>query len=132
VLDTYIAEHLGQGRAKRQALEEFRNRLREIPIALSKIDSEGGIKPLIFIVDELDRCRPSFSLELLEIIKHFFQVENVHFVPGVHMEQLKNSVKVTYGPDIDAQLYLQKFIDLIFNFLKYEERSHASDVTKII
>jgi hypothetical protein len=69
-------------------------------------------KPLVFIIDELDRCRPSFALELLERVKHFFAVPNVHFVLGAHLKQLENSVRVTYGSEIDAQLYLQKFISL--------------------
>lgn len=35
---------------------------------------------LIFIIDELDRCRPDFSLRLLERIKHFFDIKWLYFI----------------------------------------------------
>ena len=36
-------------------------------------------KPLIIVVDELDRCRPDYALEVLEVIKHFFAVSRIPF-----------------------------------------------------
>ncbi|HGF7203533.1 TPA: P-loop NTPase fold protein, partial [Vibrio cholerae] len=45
-------------------------------------------KPLVFIIDELDRCRPNFSIEILEKAKHFFNVPNIIFVLGADKEQL--------------------------------------------
>lgn len=43
-------------------------------------------------------------------MKHFFAVPHVHFILGVNLEQLENSVKARYGAGIDAGLYLQKFV----------------------
>lgn len=68
--------------------------------------------PLVIVVDELDRCRPDYALEVLEVIKHFFNVPMVHFVLGVNLLALENSVKARYGQGIDAKAYLQKFISL--------------------
>ena len=68
--------------------------------------------PLLVVVDELDRCRPPFAVELLEKIKHLFSVENVNFVLVTNKRQLKNSIKTVYGGDIDADLYLQSFLTL--------------------
>ncbi|MEX1060702.1 MAG: P-loop NTPase fold protein [Methyloceanibacter sp.] len=62
----------------------------------------------------------TFALEILERVKHFFSVPNVHFVLGVHLHQLRNSVIVAYGPNIDAQTYLQKFIHLTFHLVDRE------------
>ena len=68
-------------------------------------------RPLVMVVDELDRCRPTFAIELLERIKHLFDVPYLVFVIGIDEEQLKKSLKSVYG-DIDTQNYLQKFIDV--------------------
>ncbi|MBU2889021.1 KAP family P-loop NTPase fold protein [Celeribacter halophilus] len=65
---------------------------------------------LVIVVDELDRCRPDYALHLLEVIKHFFNVENVHFVLGVNLTELENSVRARYGAGVNAGLYLQKFV----------------------
>lgn len=69
---------------------------------------------MVFIIDELDRCRPDFALSVLERIKHFFSVQNVHFVLGANCSQLRNSIRSAYGNDVDAALYLQKFVSVTF------------------
>ena len=37
-------------------------------------------KPLIFIIDELDRCNPHYAVKVLERIKHLFNIPNIIFV----------------------------------------------------
>jgi hypothetical protein len=69
-------------------------------------------RKLVVVVDELDRCRPDYALSLLEIIKHFFNVDGVHFVLGCNMEALAESVRARYGAGYDGQRYLQKFVTL--------------------
>lgn len=66
-------------------------------------------KPLIIMVDELDRVRPSYSVKFLEAIKHIFSAEGVCFVIAIDREQLKNSVKQLYG-DIDFENYYRRFV----------------------
>jgi len=61
-------------------------------------------KPLIFIVDELDRCRPTFAIETLERIKHLFNIDHIVFVLGIDREQLGHSIKSVYG-NIDVGNY---------------------------
>lgn len=39
-------------------------------------------KPVVFIIDELDRCNPQFAVKLLERLKHIFEVPNIIFVVG--------------------------------------------------
>ena len=72
----------------------------------------NGEKPLIIIIDELDRCRPRFAVQILEKIKHFFSVNNVVFVLSVNQQQLEHAIKAEYGIGIDANTYLQKFVDI--------------------
>lgn len=122
--DEYIGEIITKQKEQKQTIDSFKDALSEIPSALAA-NGEGGFKPLIFIIDELDRCRPDFALELLERMKHIFSVPNVHFVLGVHMGQLENSVAAAYGSRIDAALYLQKFVHLAIPLV--EGKSYVSN-----
>ena len=72
-------------------------------------------KPIILFVDELDRCRPDFAVNMLEIIKHTFSVEGVQFVLITNIQQLKASINHCYGPTVDAQRYLDKFLKFTFS-----------------
>ncbi len=67
-------------------------------------------KPLLIFVDELDRCRPTFAIETLEAVKHFFDLKNVIFVFSMDIEQLSHSIKTIYG-EINCVGYLQRFFD---------------------
>ena len=69
--------------------------------------------PLIFIIDELDRCRPTFAIELLERVKHIFDVPNLVFVFGINRNELCSALKSVYG-EIDATVYLRRFFDMEF------------------
>lgn len=69
-------------------------------------------KPLIVIVDELDRCKPSFAIELLEKLKHLYDVDNVIFILFINENELANIVKGYYGSEINGHEYLRKFIDI--------------------
>lgn len=71
----------------------------------------GGLdkKPLVILVDELDRVRPDYAVKFLEAIKHIFSIEGICFVLAVDREQLKNSVKQLYG-DLDFDNYYRRFV----------------------
>lgn len=107
--DRYLGELITRQKERQGAIEDFRQALERLP-SLLRPETAVNDRPLVFIVDELDRCRPQFALELLERIKHFFSVPNVHFVLGVHLAQLRNSMIAAYGAQMDAATYLQKFI----------------------
>ena len=93
---------------KRSAMKEFRSFLDE----QTKPTGREEPRHLVVVVDELDRCRPDYALQLLETIKHFFAVANVHFVLGVNLAELENSVRARYGAGTSAKSYLQKFVTL--------------------
>ncbi len=90
--------------------EEFRLRLQ----ALSKTVRDKTNHPLVFIIDELDRCRPTFAIELLERVKHIFETEDIVFVFGIDRKQLGESIRAVYG-SIDVNAYLARFFDLDFS-----------------
>lgn len=66
--------------------------------------------PIVIFIDELDRCRPDYAVQMLELIKHTFDVSNVKFILITNMRQLKAAIKHTYGIGNDAERYLDKFI----------------------
>ncbi len=66
------------------------------------------------VIDELDRCRPSYAIELLEAAKHLFAVDNIVFILATSRSALAHSVKAVYGSGFDAEGYLRRFFDLDF------------------
>lgn len=67
--------------------------------------------PAFIFIDELDRCRPTYAIEMLETIKHLFCMEKVVFVIATDTQQLQHSIKVVYGNDFDAETYLGRFFN---------------------
>lgn len=92
---------------RKESISEFKKSLSEY------VANESNGKPLIFIIDELDRCRPNYAVLLLEQIKHFFSVPNIVFVLSIDKSQLGNAVCGVYGSEnIDSNEYLRRFIDI--------------------
>lgn len=93
---------------------EKKNGLHEFKVELAKyIKNKTSNKPIVFIIDELDRCKPSYAVEVLEIVKHFFDIPGIVFVLSIDKNQLGNAIKGFYGSeDIDSNEYLKRFIDL--------------------
>lgn len=94
---------------QRKTKVRLKNKLTQLS---AKVVEESG-SPLVFIIDELDRCRPTFAIELLERVKHIFDIPNIVFVFGVNRDELCKSLQSIYG-DIDADVYLRRFFDLEF------------------
>ncbi|HLO76516.1 MAG TPA: P-loop NTPase fold protein, partial [Magnetospirillum sp.] len=113
VVGDLIAKQLESRRDERKVMAEFRQQLEDLAAAMQQAAPEGTTSPpLVFIIDELDRCRPSFALDLLERIKHLFAVPGVAFVLVTNLEQLQHAVRGAYGEATDGALYLEKFYDL--------------------
>jgi hypothetical protein len=105
-VDSVIADKFESSKADKNALNEFKAYLEKV------VMEHTANKKLVFVIDELDRCRPDFALEILEKIKHLFSVPGLTFVLVMNREQLQESVKSRYGNGINASLYLQKFINV--------------------
>ena len=67
---------------------------------------------LVIIIDELDRCTPSYAIKLLERIKHYFCNDNITFIFSINIAELQHTVKKYYGNEFDACRYLDRFFDL--------------------
>jgi hypothetical protein len=95
---------------KKKSVVEFRAQLTEFV----KPTDEG--KAVIFIIDELDRCRPDYAVKLLEHLKHFLTVPGIVFVLSIDKNHLSSSVRGFYGCDqINTDEYLRRFIDLEYS-----------------
>lgn len=93
---------------EKEITEKFKGAIQEI---LQNIDKD---KPFVIFIDELDRCRPIYAIELLERIKHIFGIEGLIFVLSIDKKQLAESIKSQYG-NIDTDNYLRRFIDLEYS-----------------
>ena len=100
---TLVDKYLEQ-RATKNKLKQHLTNLSEAVVTKTE-------HPLIFIIDELDRCRPNFAVELLERVKHIFDVQNIVFIFGINRDQLCVSFQSEYGP-IDTETYLRRFFDI--------------------
>ena len=117
VFSAYAEEKLSQHQKAGEALGRFTNVLQDAANALSDANALSEKRkgwPLILMIDELDRCRPSYAVELLEMAKHLFSVDHIVFVLAVNRDQLAHSVKALYGSDFDAEGYLRRFFDVDF------------------
>jgi hypothetical protein len=95
---------------KKKGIIGFRKSLSEF------LENYNEGRPLIFIVDELDRCRPNYAVSILEQIKHFFSVPNIVFILSIDKQQLGNAVRGVYGSEqIDSDEYLRRFIDVEYS-----------------
>jgi hypothetical protein len=71
--------------------------------------------PMYVFIDELDRCRPTFAIEVLEVIKHIFDIPKIIFVIATDTTQLQHSIKAVYGSGFDAEKYLMRFFNRSFS-----------------
>ena len=124
------AESILEEQSKAEAtFSVFRAGLSEI-IADSG-DQDGDQKGrYIFIIDELDRCRPDFALKLIETLKHFFDVDGLHFVLVANKEFLQNSVTHRYGLGSSSKEYLDKFFD--FSIFFEESGSYRNSSAPVV
>lgn len=102
-------EEVNEYANKKKGLEDFKQ---ELESYVSKIKKQ----PLIFFIDELDRCNPKYAVEFLEIVKHFFSVPGIVFVLSIDKGNLINSIKGYFGSqEMDGNEYLRRFIDLEYS-----------------
>ena len=90
---------------KLKLYDEFRETLRKA------IERTG--KNLVIIIDELDRCKPTFAIQTIEMAKHLFDVKGLIFVFFLDITQLSSAAKCVYGNDMDATGYLCRYFDFI-------------------
>lgn len=104
-LEKFIEEKIEGANKEANEIENFKS-------VLENIYTSTGKKTL-FIIDELDRAKPDFSLGIIEKIKHLFDVKGFCFLLVMNRSQFEETIKLTYG-DINTSIYLNKFIHMWF------------------
>ena len=89
-------------------IEEKRAEFRE---ALTEV-AAGANGKLVVVIDELDRCLPRHALDLLDVVRHLFDVPGVVVVLGINQSELCQRIKSLFGRECDADVYLRRFVDL--------------------
>jgi KAP family P-loop domain len=119
----WVKRRLGQWEAEQKSVEGFRQILAEF----AKRTFKDTGKPVVIVVDELDRCRPAFAVALLERIKHFFDVPHLVFVLLMNRDQLEKAIRGVYGAETDAAAYLGKFLHLSLQLPKARTREVTTE-----
>ncbi len=88
-------------------------------------------KKMILVIDELDRCKPSYAVELLEIIKHFYLNDKLILIVGTNNEQLSNTISNYYGSEFDGYGYLTKFYNLIIELEEISPKKYLDSILSI-
>lgn len=106
-IDDFAKSRLKDVTEAKQSVASFKEGLAKL---LKMIDKETDKKlPFYVFLDELDRCKPTYAIAMLERIKHLFDVTGVVFILATDTKQLGSSIKAVYGNDFDSMHYLQRF-----------------------
>jgi hypothetical protein len=108
--ETFAKNQIEEYEKSKKSLKGFKLELGKFANEVSATTEPN--KPLVVIIDELDRCRPTFAIEILEKAKHFFNVANIVFAVAVDKSQIGHSIRSVYGSGMDVNGYLKRFIDL--------------------
>lgn len=132
LLETFESVDLGNtiANALRGGLDEAqksRSQISGIKKSLSELVSSLGNKKFLILIDELDRCRPDFAIEVLETIKHFFPIRNIFSIVGVHEKVLYSIIYKRYGSDIGAESYLQRHFNHKMTFSRFDYEKYLLD-----
>lgn len=104
-------EVASQHKRHKQFTQDFKKQARElVDFALE----DNPNKQVFIFIDELDRCRPTYAIEMLETVKHLFDIPNFFFVLSTDTSQLQHSIKAVYGHDFDSHEYLSRFFEQRF------------------
>lgn len=123
-----VAAALEAQEAQESARIRFRKELQEFVKSELVGISEQPKKKLIVFIDDLDRCRPNYAIQLLEAIKHLFDVDGLLFVLSIDEAQIQESVRSVYGAGANADGYLAKFIDWRYQLPKLRQDSYVEFV----
>jgi len=69
---------------------------------------------LVLVIDELDRCRPAYALQVLEIVKHIINIEGIKYIFALDIDVLERSIHSNYK-NLEASNYLLRFFDVIID-----------------
>lgn len=128
LFDSSMEKIIAGFRRAESSSENFQRNLE----ATIRAATDNGRKALFVLIDELDRCRPSYAVSLLERVKHLFSVQGIIFVFGTNTSQLGHCVAGAYGSSFDGHNYLNRFFDRAYTFMPPPLKSFIeSEISRI-
>lgn len=112
---------------KKQSIEKLKKQFDKV---LTELAPNNG--QLIIFIDELDRCKPTYAVQLLERIKHYFSNPKITFIFSVDISQLQNTIKKYYGPQFDGIQYLDRFFDLVITLPEVDIEKYFDNTQGIL
>ena len=104
-----ILEDIENEKIEADAYFPIKRNIEKLRAFITKYSKKNTI---VFLVDELDRCLPEYSIKVLERLHHiFYGIENVVVIIALDGKQLEYSVKNIFGNEMDFERYIKKFID---------------------
>lgn len=117
-VSSYFMNEVKKVGQQKSAVEKFTKSVETIASKLAA--RKGGKAPFYVVIDELDRCRPTFAIQLLERINHLFDTEGLVFVIGTDSDELEHSIRAVYGAGFDSRSYLNRFFSYTYNMAEPE------------
>lgn len=109
-LTTKITEYaLKEHNTIKDSISQFKINMKKLLKYIESLKNQE--LPLFILIDELDRCRPNYAIELLENIKHLFDIEGIVFIIATDSKQLSHSINAIYGQNFASEKYLKRFFD---------------------
>ncbi|ADR34548.1 KAP P-loop domain protein [Sulfuricurvum kujiense DSM 16994] len=105
---------LSEHETVRQSISTFKENMGKLLKFIDKNIQSKNL-PMFVFIDELDRCRPNYAIELLENIKHIFDIPGIVFVIATDSKQLSHSINAVYGQNFASERYLKRFFDQEYN-----------------
>ncbi|MEP0072640.1 MAG: P-loop NTPase fold protein [Marinomonas sp.] len=99
---------VNQHKRHKQFTQDFKKQARDL---VDFVLEDNPNKQVFIFIDELDRCRPTYAIEMLETVKHLFNIPNFIFVLSTDTNQLQHSIKAVYGNEFDSHEYLSRFFE---------------------
>lgn len=107
-MDAFVKKKISEYCEIGKSVRKFRKVLERMATEIAEANES---RTLVITIDELDRCRPSYAIQLLEVMKHLFSVNGIVFVLAINRDQLSHSVKALYGNSFDGDGYLRRFFN---------------------
>ncbi len=101
-------QQLAEYRSARRAKDLLHHSLKQIIDVIRQ--AEDAELPLFIMIDELDRCRPDYAVDMLEEIKHLFNIPGIVFILGMDRGQLAMAIEGAYGTHYQGERFLEKLI----------------------
>ena len=129
---TMVKQLIDEHDGKKKAIDDLKAHVKKWVETV--IEKQKLNYPAFVFIDELDRCRPSYAVEMLETIKHIFDIQGIVFVVATDTEQLQHAVKAIYGEGFNARLYLGRFFNSRFSLKAPDLKSFLevhTDISKL-